>query len=565
MSRVSRKQNPIQPAAAPVQSRQRIYNTAGYCRLSIEDSGHPGADTLSVQEELVGRFIESQPDMRFCGQYSDNGHTGTNFERPAFESLMAAVKTGKIDCIVVKDLSRFGRNYLETGNYLEHVFPFLDVRFVAVNDNFDTLTAQRSSDGYIVPLKNIVNEVFSKDISRKIIPALNAMREKGQFTGSYAPYGYRLCKDDCHRLEPDEETSEIVKEIFQLRVEGVSLHEIVYRLNQRGTPSPARMRYLRGESKSERSARAKWGISAIKLILSQEVYLGHMVQGRKRSCLYQGQKQINVPKEEWCIVRNTHTPVIDEATFAAVQQLTAERRSAYNEKQGNRDCFESTPNILQGLVFCADCKRSLRRVKKLNYYRTELVYYYTCPSHLDGSTSCTSKYTHEKPLLEILRDAIHREISLAESVEELAGKYRKSPKALSAEKEKQQEITAARQKLARARKLYDSLYESYIDKLMTEQEYMELKRQYRAEMEQAQASLELLLQQQKALAQQVEENPWLKAFRHFDKAAELNAEMTHALIERVEIDSDRHIHLTLKYRDAFKALMETLQAAGMET
>ena len=564
MARTSRKQNPLQAVTAPVLPQQRIYNTAGYCRLSLEDSGHPGADTLSVQEELVGKFIESQPDMRFCGQYSDNGHTGTNFERPAFEKLMESVKAGKIDCIVVKDLSRFGRNYLETGNYLEHVFPFLGVRFIAVNDHFDTLTAQRSSDGYIVPLKNIMNEVYSRDISRKIIPALSAMREKGEFTGSYAPYGYRLCKEDCHRLEPDEETAAVVKEIFQLRLAGASLTDIVYQLNQRGTPSPARLRYLRGESKSERNAKAKWGISAIKLILSHEVYLGHMVQGRKRSCLYQGQKQISVPKEEWCVVHNTHEPLIDEETFEAIQQLTLERRTAYKERLGSRDHLGPTPNVLQGLIVCAECGRPMKRVKGVNFHGTELKYYYICPSYRDGSTDCTRKYTMEKPLMEFIQDVIRREIALAESLEELASRYKKSPKVLAEERTKQQEITAARQKLARAGKLYDSLYQSYIDKLMTEQEYMELKQQYRAEMEQAQALLDQLLEQQKSLEQRVDENPWLKAFQRFKNATELTTEMTHALIDRLEIGSDRHISITLKHRDEFKALIDALHAAGME-
>ena len=162
MARPRRKNNPVQPAPVTPVVEQRIYKAAGYARLSVEDSGKPGTDTIETQQELVCGYINDQPDLRFCGLYSDNGRTGTNFERPGFESLMEDVRRGKIDCIVVKDLSRFGRNYLETGNYLMRIFPFLDVRFIAVNDSFDTLTAERSSDGYIIPLKNIMNDVYSK-------------------------------------------------------------------------------------------------------------------------------------------------------------------------------------------------------------------------------------------------------------------------------------------------------------------------------------------------------------------------------------------------------------------
>ena len=198
MARPKRKVNPILPVAAPAEATKKLYQAGGYVRLSVEDSGKPGADTIETQRELIQSYISSQPDMRLYDLYCDNGRTGTNFQRPEFERLMDDVRAGKIDCIVVKDLSRFGRNYKETGNYLERIFPFLDVRFVAVSDNFDTLTAERSQDGYIVPLKNIINEAYSRDISRKVSSALEVKQKAGEFIGSWAAYGYRKCSDDKH-------------------------------------------------------------------------------------------------------------------------------------------------------------------------------------------------------------------------------------------------------------------------------------------------------------------------------------------------------------------------------
>ncbi len=244
MARTKRKVNPLLPVSAPAASERRIYRTCGYARLSVEDSGKPGADTIEAQKELIQNYIDAQPDMKLINIFCDNGWTGMNFNRPAFEAMMDEVRAGKIDCIVVKDLSRFGRNYLETGNYLERIFPFLDVRFVAVNDNFDTLTAERSSDGYIIPLKNIINAAYSKDISRKVSSAFTAKRQNGEFIGAWAAYGYHKCADNPRRIEPDEETAPIVKDIFQWRLSGMSANKIARRLNDAGIPSPSRFLYI---------------------------------------------------------------------------------------------------------------------------------------------------------------------------------------------------------------------------------------------------------------------------------------------------------------------------------
>ncbi|MCM1202483.1 MAG: recombinase family protein [Bacteroides fragilis] len=262
----------------------------------------------------------------------DNGQTGTNFERPEFERLLQDIRSGKTDCIVVKDLSRFGRNYRETGNYLERVFPFLDVRFVAIADGFDTLTAEHGGDGCIIPLKNIINEVYSRDISGKIGSALAVKQRKGEFIGSWAAYGYRKCKDDRHRLEPDTETAPVVREIFRQRLSGISCMQIARKLNGQGIPSPSRYHYLKGDAKSERYANAVWKPPVIRRILSNEVYLGHMVQGRRRESFYEGKARQTLPASEWIIVRNTHEPVIDEETFRAVQKIAEDGKTAYRER-----------------------------------------------------------------------------------------------------------------------------------------------------------------------------------------------------------------------------------------
>lgn len=242
MARTKRKTNPAIPAAEVPAQAQKQYRAAAYARLSVEDSGKPGADTIEGQKNLLLRFIENDPTLTLYGLFCDNGQTGTDFQRPEFEKLMEAVKRREVDCIVVKDLSRFGRNYKETGNYLERIFPFLGVRFIAVNDGFDTLTAQRGADGYLVPLKNLINEVYSEDISRK--SRLRAGREAEKWAISSArghPMATANGPDNPHKLEPDEATAPVIRQIFRWRAEGIGVTQIARRLNDGGVPVALRL------------------------------------------------------------------------------------------------------------------------------------------------------------------------------------------------------------------------------------------------------------------------------------------------------------------------------------
>ena len=540
----------------------QVWNTCGYVRLSKEDGDKEESNSVTGQKELIRDYLSRHPELRERDMKVDDGFTGSNFERPGFQEMIAQAKAGEINCIVVKDLSRFGRNYRETGNYLERIFPLLDVRFIAVNDNFDTLTAERSQDGYIVPLKNIINEVYSKDISRKLLPVFAEKQRNGEFIGAWAIYGYQKCPSDHHRIEPDPEIVPVIREIFRWRLSGMSYQNIARKLNERDIPAPARYHYLKGTAKSERYANAIWNVCSVKNILTSEVYLGHMVQGRKRSGLSEGRKSCRVPKSEWVIVRNTHEPLVDEETFQAVQQMTEKARTTYHERQGKYDALGTTPNILRKLVYCADCKRPLVRYKNVNSSKGIRYYVYICQSHADNPVSCPKKYFHETKLIEILWDTLQREIALAENLDKLVRQYSKSSKAVSQEAAVQREITATKQSLSRAEMLYDSLFQNYADKLMTEREYTEMKRQYRSDMERAQTRLNELEQRQKEERQQTTENPWLTACGKFKEETALTEVMAHALIERVEIDAENRISITLRYRDEYSALLRLLAAAG---
>lgn len=562
MARTKRKINPVIPAAEAPAQAQKQYRAAAYVRLSVEDSGKPGADTIEGQKNLLLRFIEDDPTLTLYGLFCDNGRTGTDFDRPQFEKMMEEVRKGHIDCIVVKDLSRFGRNYKETGNYLERIFPFLGVRFIAVNDGFDTLTAQRGADGYLVPLKNLINEVYSKDISKKSGSALAAKQKNGDFIGAWAPYGYRKREDDPHKLEPDEVTAPVVRQIFQWRAEGMGVTQIARRLNDSGVPSPSAYLYNTGVCKTEKYNGVSWYVQTVKNLLSRQVYIGHMVQGTKRQSFYENRGQYMKPREDWIVVENTHEPLIDRETFDKVQELAQRKNAEYFENLGRFRHLKTTENILKGLIYCSDCKRPLVRYKNVSHEK-KLWYTFICPTHANDIGSCPLKNIREDALFPMLLQAIQTQIALAFDMEAIVRRVNSSPKYRKQTATLQGKLDTAKKALMRCNGLYDSLYQNYVDKLMTEQEYMTLKRRYKAEAEEAERLIDALTRQQSEAAAHTPENPFLATFGSFRGADTLTREMAQALIQRVYVDGDSNIEIVFRYRDEYKELCTYLE--GRET
>lgn len=565
MARTKRKENPLQTIPVTEVRKQRVYHAGAYIRLSVEDSGKPGIDTIENQKELVKRYIESQPDMELFGLYCDNGQTGTDFQRPEFERLMQDVKAGTIDCIVVKDLSRFGRNYRETGNYLERIFPFLEVRFVAVADQFDTSYAERGSDGYIIPLKNIINEAYSKDISRKSGSALAVKQRKGEFIGTWAAYGYKKYADNPHRIEPDEETAPIVREIFAWRLSGMRYRKITRNLNERGIPCPSRYHYLKGDATCERYANTVWKQDVVKRILTNKVYLGHMVQGKKRASFYEGKPQQSIPESEWIIVKDTHEPLIDKNTFHVVQELADQAKTDYRERLGKYDKLGKNPNILKKLVYCADCKHPLVHHKSVTCKGTKVTYFYICPTHEQNPETCPRKYQPETELLAVLWESVRRQIELAGNLTKQLEKLHHSLQVDNMELVWKQKAEAAMQAKKRAQTLYDSLYPMYAeDKILTEQEYIQMKQTYQVQIEQAQKLWEQVEEKRKAHVVQTIKNPWLVSFTKAARESNLTEELVHQLISRIEIDKNHQISILFRYQDEYCRLLQFLETMEKE-
>lgn len=329
-----------QLAAEKIPTDIKIHNAAVYARLSNEDSRKKdrqaqspfvtSTSTIENQILLVRNYIESKPYLKLCGIYADNGQTGTNFERSGFQSLMKDVKCGKIDCIVVKDLSRLGRDYIETGNYLEKVFPFLGVRFISVNDNYDSKYPSQNGDNInssnlTVVLKNLVNDIYARDISKKIKSVAAMKHRKGMFSGNYAPYGYLKSPADKNKFVINGETAPVVRDMFKWKSEGMGNAAIARKLNASGVLSPSNYLYSKGLLQNKKYAeKIPWRVDTIKNILTNPAYIGHMAQGKKKSDLSLGLKCQKQSKIKWIVVENTHEPIIEVSVFETVQKMLKE-------------------------------------------------------------------------------------------------------------------------------------------------------------------------------------------------------------------------------------------------
>lgn len=309
--------------------KNKDIRAAAYLRLSIEDGDKAESNSIGNQRELIRDFAAERPGLHLVEEYADDGYTGTNFERPGFKRMMEDIKSGKINCIIVKDLSRLGRNYIEMGKYLEQIFPMMGIRFIAINDNYDNANTESSdSDSIVVPFKNLLNDSYCRDISIKVRSQLDMKRRKGEFIGGYAIYGY--CKDERNknRLVVDEYAADIVRSIYRRKLEGMSAQAIAEQLNSENVLAPSEYKRLCGlnyHSGFKAGTHAKWQAIQVLRILKNEIYTGTMVQGRRQKINYKIKKIRDVEESGWIRVPNMHEAIIPQKLFDTVQEAKFER------------------------------------------------------------------------------------------------------------------------------------------------------------------------------------------------------------------------------------------------
>ena len=564
---------------------EKIYKTAIYARLSSEDldrqteytvrssadiinKGASGG-TIENQILLVQKYVESKPYLRLYEIFTDNGQTGTNFDREGFQKLMEAVKRGKIDCIAVKDLSRFGRNYIETGDYLEKILPFLGVRFISVNDGYDSHDTAKNGDGLTVALKNLINDIYAKDISRKVRTAFEIKQQKGDYIGGQAPYGYLKSPENRHKLIINEETAPIVRNIFQWKLDGMSDIAIMRKLNAMEIPSPSNYLYSKGLVRHEKySKKIFWGRDYIGIILTNQVYLGHTVQGKTKCDLNLGLKNEVQNKDKWIIVENTHEPIIEALVFEAVGSIikkqSFERASKHSIKKVSKNSLRE--NIFLGLVYCSDCGKRITRRKTVNQ-RGILYVHFSCPTYaLHLAEICKNKTISEKKLKETVFETIKLHIALLYNIENEVKKINASQKIKKQEQEIRSEIQLIEQRLYKLKFLRSSLYEDFTDNLLAEKDYIYNRQKYETESITLTSRLEEISKElEKYSADFSADNKYAAEMRHFNlfcktnNIDELSREMLITFIEKIIIYNSDRIEVVFKYQDEFARIKKYIE------
>lgn len=552
------------PRKAPEmsQTKNTLFIAGLYIRLSKEDGGKMNRNTIENQKALLEEYVQSHSDMQIYRIYIDNGFSGTNFQRPSFQEMMEDARCGKINCIVVKDLSRFGRNYLETGNYLEKIFPFLKLRFVSVTDHIDSFKKAGNygitdANGIEVPLKNIVNEVYAKDISRKVGSAIEVKKREGRYGGGVAPYGYRKSEKEAGGYEVDEEAAETVRYIFELRAEGRGYCSIVKILNEKGIKAPGAYRFEKGIVQNERMKNVIWKRYAIEDMQRDEVYLGNMVRGKTHSAIYRGEKRHRVSREEWIVVTGTHAPIVSRELFDRVQTVNKQRARMHAENLQKALQNPDRCNIWKGKIFCGDCGIAMgctsAAAGSFRYY---------CPNHKEnGAFGCTKKYITSKKLEKSAGETIRIHMRLFLESRDIVREWGKSTETEKRLKVLKHELEIARDEENGYRQKLSEIYFDHKEKLLTIQEYFQLKEKYQAALAECEAACKEKERQYNEM-QRLEIQEGSKTYAALSDMADrymndmnISKDIVDYLIERVEVFAEGRIQITFRYGDEFEDVL----------
>lgn len=544
------------------------FYTAMYLRLSRDDSvkeeqGSRGAskaesNSIGSQRELIRSFLNGQDDMELYDSYVDDGFSGSNFNRPEFKRMMEDIEAGRVNCVVVKDLSRFGRDYIEAGRYLEKIFPALGVRFIALTDHYDSLSADTGERQIVLPVKNFINDSYCRDISTKVKSQLAVKRKSGECLSPFAVYGYRKSPEDRNKLVVDEYAAEIVRRIFRWKIEGMAVAAIAKKLNELHILSPSE--YKRSLGLNYRGGFAggsgsQWGSSSIKRILTDEVYLGHMLQGKTEKINYKVKKSIGKPREEWVRVENTHEPIISEGDFEAVQNLL--------KTDGRISPENGSVNPFMGLLFCGDCgEQMIRRTVK---YKGSARVYYICSTKNRGE-GCSRHSVEETVLKDLVGTAVRRYVNDFLAQEKLFEQAREKETNMEAVAGCQRELVRLKQEQDKYYGLCAGLYEDLAQNVVTKEEFERLHREFQRKAEEVSKAQE---QQQglikKMLLSGVAGAGRLAKFRDSLKLEEIDRHTLTSLVRRINVYEGKRIKIEFYFQDEYRIMREyaaSLSAQG---
>ena len=501
------------------------WNTAGYLRLSREDGDRAESDSIANQRKLLEQYLSAHPELNLIGFYQDDGYTGTNFDRPAFRRMEADIEAGKINCVLVKDLSRFGRDYIEMGRYLERVFPAQGVRFIAVNDHVDS---QQGRYDMLLPMKNIFNTQYARDISDKVRSAIHTKQQRGEFVGAFPSYGYRKDPANHSHLVIDPAAAQVVRRIFDLFEQGWGKIKIAKQLNAEGIPSPSEYKRILGEryhNGRKIDQTTYWTYATVHRILQNQMYAGNMEQGRNYRPTMHG-KAVQLDRSEWTVVSDTHEAIIGAEQWERVQALLRKRTRQLS--------FEQNQSPFAGFLRCGDCGRAMVKTKRAGGI------YYSCGSYKRyGPTVCTKHSISHAVLEEIVLHDLNQIISSVQNLQSLAEEAKQpSSRGRSGERER---LEGGLERLYRLKK---SAYEDYRDGLIRREDFMRYQSDYERQERELSAQLQQLenVQEEDLLL-----HPWVQSLLQHGKLTSLDRVTVAETVRQILVFEDGRIEITYTF------------------
>lgn len=541
MARKSKRlNNTMQKPSVPMP----VYSVAIYLRISNEEN-EKNVGTIEFQKQIALEYIKNKNDMVLYEIYIDDGKTGTNFDREGFQEMMYAIYNGKVNCIIVKDLSRFGREYIEMGDYVEKIFSLLGVRFIAINDSVDNMVHPNDVS---VPIKNVINALYAKDISRKISSTFRMKQLNGEYIGGFGPYGY-ICSEDKSKLVIDPEAAEVVRKIFKWKLDGLGTTIICRMLVNEGISPPGKYKYEKGIFKSEKYANMKyWSPSAVSKILSNEMYIGNMVQGKTKRSLYNNLPFKNVDKENWIIVENTHEPIISKEDFYAVQDMLENAAHKPRVRQTHKK-----ENMFKRKVFCGDCGHSMARMVANGKNTSN---YFACRHHLLYPDYCSAMPIREDVLKSIVHQSIKVQISTLTHIEKSIKAAVCSPEVKKIMYSLTKEISDTLSNIAYIKENRINIAKDFAKQILTEEEYGILRSRFDAELLTAAEKLETLEKKRCKFNRLFTADKWIDELKQHSSAKKLNASMIDTFVKKVKVYSDKRVEIEWKHKDVIEEYLE---------
>ncbi len=534
------------------------YMAAVYLRLSKEDEDlrevkdKKESNSIANQKALILKTLESMPDVTLYDIYIDDGFTGLNFERPNFQRMCEDIYNGRVNMVIVKDLSRLGRDYIDSGRYVKKIFPSYHVRFVSVLDHFDSLTATQSDVNLLIPVKNFVNDNYSRDISGKVRSHQEVMRENGLYVGSHVAYGYKKLETDRNRIIPDEYAADIVRKIFDWKLKGLSSASIADKLNGLGVAAPSEYkRQLGGNYKSgfQKNRKAKWSAVAINRILKNKIYIGVLEQGKREKVNYKLNKVVEKPETEWAVKENTHEAIISRADFENVAKLL--------NLDTRKSPEEETLFMLSGLMFCGECGRSM--VRRCNRYKDKQSVYYICATYNKGK-GCSRHSIAQSVIEDILLDAIKRHIEHVARLDELLNTIRDREVNYDDIVANDQEILAKYKELDQCKKVEMSLHRDLAAGIISIKEYEQFKNNFAHKSAEIEETIRKLQQEIETVFKEgLFADEWIDTFTKTGNITSLDRSIVLSLVEKITVYEENRIEITFKYQDEYETLCRIIE------